>query len=38
MDAASTGNESQAASWEDRMSAMSARFGEGINFYNQIKY
>lgn len=26
------------ASWEDRMSAMSAKYGGGINFYHPIRY
>ena len=37
-DAAPTGNGNDAASWEDRMSAMSARYGGGINFYHPIQY
>ena len=31
-----TGNDS--ASWEDRMAAMSAKYGGGINFYHPIQY
>ncbi|MGZ8556766.1 MAG: hypothetical protein ACXWWC_00455 [Chitinophagaceae bacterium] len=37
-DAASTGNGNDAAGWEDRMSAMSAKYGGGINFYHPIQY
>ena len=37
-DASSTGNGNDNAGWEDRMSAMSAKYGGGINFYHPIKY
>lgn len=34
----STGEGQLAGSWEDRMSAMSAKYGGGINFYHPIQY
>jgi hypothetical protein len=34
--APSTGNTNQ--TWEDRMAAMSAKYGGGINFYNPVQY
>jgi hypothetical protein len=33
-----TGGGNNSACWEDRMSAMSAKYGGGINFYHPIKY
>ncbi|MGZ8541133.1 MAG: TIR domain-containing protein [Chitinophagaceae bacterium] len=33
-----TGEANDSACWEDRMSAMSAKYGGGINFYHPIKY
>ncbi len=38
MDGASTGGGNDSACWEDRMSAMSAKYGGGINFYHPIQY
>jgi hypothetical protein len=37
-DNTSTGEGKDAACWEDRMSAMSAKYGGGINFYHPIQY
>lgn len=33
-----TGEDQNAACWEDRMSAMSAKYGGGINFYRPVQY
>lgn len=32
------GTENDSACWEDRMAAMSAKYGGGINFYHPIQY
>ncbi len=37
-DPSPAGSGNEAGSWEDRMSAMSAKYGGGINFYNPIQY
>lgn len=37
-DAPSPGEGNDSGCWEDRMSAMSAKYGGGINFYHPIKY
>jgi len=37
-DTASKGEEKDSACWEDRMSAMSAKYGGGINFYHPVQY
>lgn len=38
MDGSSTGGGNDSACWEDRMAAISAKYGGGINFYHPIQY
>ena len=37
-DGSSAGGGNDSACWEDRMAAMSAKYGGGINFYHPIQY